>query len=899
MVEALNLGSYYEKMEAAAIVQSLSDLGNTYRDTFLAAGALDALLVALQFQNDLSLPSVILRALASLCHSETVRLQLKAKGGIPKLLGALEFTVGTVQRMPHLTNNDDLLRLATAATSALSILSNSDQSKVVLREYRGINILISALKTFERVEEVQCEACVALSNLALDPASRFAIVKADGVEIICRILQGRPSFKVALPSLRTLAHVSRINESIACFAADAVSSVASAIGPSPDDEANMWACQVLANLSAHAGLRPTLEKTGAVIALCRLIVDKGGQQSRCTGFTLRALASLSSREGGRKAICSSGAVPPATKLLTNLAANGGEPETIACLLRLMSNVCTDGKARESVHEGGGTETILRIAAQQNPVLLKPAMYALSVLCEHPAAQCTICQDATVRQLILSSLSASSEISPIAACIMAKSAKGEHCSAELARPEMLGLLFHTVETGDEKTAMWAANCITNICSRLSSAILEQTPDALVSIISILMKEISLDVMVWMVGALAELSRLEAGASAIVELSGITLMSNFISTSTDGQVVEIAAFVLKNIAKLLGSYREFSTQGAIRPLVHLLRVSQERHDLENTLNVVLCLEEISQDEENGRALRQSGAVPLLIKLLGSQVGSSFMDLESEAAVTLTNIAKQDPGSLNIIRQAGAIPNLLSMLSVASYGINKANIPRSAQSAISCLVAITKDNDTNRKAVLNSSNFYAVESLRKKELALKSKQVTAVVAPLLVALQLPPNWLSLGSDEPTEASLEGSPGSVASPSGGFGNRAKLLERLSSGMELPRGPPGSNNNSFSMGRLESFASDAVGDSPPRLRSIGEHHGNGWHTPAPGRASSDAPRSVDGGAALASFPLPSVEEESSEELVGSSPRDAGPRGSLDGSDDTLETESIPGSLSIFLANER
>eukprot|EP00951_Prasinocladus_malaysianus_P006200 scaffold44016_cov46-Prasinocladus_malaysianus.AAC.2 len=38
----------------------------------------------------------------------------------------------------------------------------------------------------------------------------------------------------------------------------------------------------------------------------------------------------------------------------------------------------------------------------------------------------------------------------------------------------------------------------------------------------------------------------------------------------------------------------------------------------------------------------------------------------------MCSKDPGSLDIIRQAGAIPQLLSMLSVAVYGINPCNIP-----------------------------------------------------------------------------------------------------------------------------------------------------------------------------------------------------------------------------------
>jgi hypothetical protein len=57
--------------------------------------------------------------------------------------------------------------------------------------------------------------------------------------------------------------------------------------------------------------------------------------------------------------------------------------------------------------------------------------------------------------------------------------------------------------------------------------------LVNIMSILVKDTSNDVRVWLEGALAELSQIDDCAAAIVDMSGITLMAQFISASTDGQ------------------------------------------------------------------------------------------------------------------------------------------------------------------------------------------------------------------------------------------------------------------------------------------------------------------------------------------------------------------------------
>jgi hypothetical protein len=86
-------------------------------------------------------------------------------------------------------------------------------------------------------------------------------------------------------------------------------------------------------------------------------------------------------------------------------------------------------------------------------------------------------------------------------------------------------------------------------------------------------------------------------------------------------------------------------------------------------------------------------------------------------------QDPGSLDIIRQAGAVPKLLAMLSIANHGINGYYIPTAVTKAVQCLTAISRDNEANRRAVLNSSNFYAVEALRMRELVTPSFSPSSV--------------------------------------------------------------------------------------------------------------------------------------------------------------------------------
>ena len=55
-------------------------------------------------------------------------------------------------------------------------------------------------------------------------------------------------------------------------------------------------------------------------------------------------------------------------------------------------------------------------------------------------------------------------------------------------------------------------------------------------SILVKPgLDLDVTVWLVGALMEMSRVESAVAAFVEMKGLALTAKFISTSNDGQVI----------------------------------------------------------------------------------------------------------------------------------------------------------------------------------------------------------------------------------------------------------------------------------------------------------------------------------------------------------------------------
>lgn len=68
------------------------------------------------------------------------------------------------------------------------------------------------------------------------------------------------------------------------------------------------------------------------------------------------------------------------------------------------------------------------------------------------------------------------------------------------------------------------------------------DIVANILSILLKSTTIDITVWLLGALAEISKItpasRKGAEMIVEMNGITLMAQFLTTSTDGQAGSFA-------------------------------------------------------------------------------------------------------------------------------------------------------------------------------------------------------------------------------------------------------------------------------------------------------------------------------------------------------------------------
>eukprot|EP00873_Tetraselmis_striata_P017554 jgi/Tetstr1/437818/TSEL_026458.t1 len=738
MVFALRLGTHDERVEAAVVLGGLATLSDGHRMRIMQAGALDALLECTDIFQDFVLPRYALRTLADLSVNESVRQEVKNRGGLPKLVDVARRLVLSIEQMPALLENEQVPLVAQAITAALSAQSNNDSSKVIIREMQGIELLISALKLFTSSEEVQLEVCTALANMSLDPASRAKITGAKGVEAICVVLQDGPPSKVVLSSMRALAHVSRIDQAAESFTAEQIEAVVRCMTDRPDREVNMWAAQVLSNLAAHKPARPLIEKCGGTKALCALLVAGNGTLKRSTSWVVTALSRLVSNAATKITIQKEQAVKPAVWLLGNIMSNMGNA-AIPEVLHLLSAMCAIEACQVEIHDTHGTQLMISLAGSTFPKLMKSALYTLSMLADYPEVRKTISADQSTMTVLFSHMQNNADVCSLAAAIIAKCTKSADCAERLATEEVMSVIFNITTYGlDDKTAAWAANSILNMCVKLGDRLVEKCPGVVVNIMSTLVKDTSNDVRVWLMGALAELSQNDNCASAIVDMSGITLMAQYISTSTDGQCIEMAAKVLRNLAAKGDPRGEFNSQGAIRPMVNLLRLSQENNDLENTRNVVTCMEHLSESPDNGCALRQSGAIPLLVYLLGNQVGAAFVDLESEAAATLAHLAQHDPGSLNIIRQAGAVPKLLAMLSIANHGINAYNIPTAVTKAVECLRAVCEDNDLNRKAVLNSSNFYAVEALRMRELELQSTIISDTVAPLLEALRLNQDWL-----------------------------------------------------------------------------------------------------------------------------------------------------------------
>jgi len=583
------------------MTQALASISDGHRMSLMSAGVLDALLTNVELSSDLMVLNYALKALADMSMNETVRQEVKIKGYLPHLMNVLATVMNAVQQNSNSTPKQAVLDIIHGACAALSAQANNDQSKVAIRESQGIPLLINALRTFPEDEEIQLQVCLALANLSFDPASRFAILTADGIGIICHVLSYRPPAKVVLASMRAVAHVSRVDEALARFDNDDISAVVDNMSDDPEDEKNMWACQALSNLSAGTSGRNQVLKAGAAEALCNLLVKGNGMHKRATNWAAIALSNLSSQESCKVTIEQQKAVKPLMQLLNNIV-HSPKDETLLPLLKLMSSAASLEGVLVTVYECQGAQLMMRIVQSGVPDLLKPGLYGLSVICNHPPAQSLLAKDANVSQMIISLLDGSDDISALAACILAKLAQSEEGAESLAKDHILEQVFRVIELRDkEKAAAWLGNCVSNICRKLGERLLLRSPDVLVNIMSVLLKSSNIDVIVWLEGSLAELSKHVDGVKAIVEMNGITLMAQFISTSTDDQCIEMAGYVLKNLASKEQFAGEFRKQGAIRPLVHLLRVSLEKNDLENTNNVVRCIEHISVNEENATALR----------------------------------------------------------------------------------------------------------------------------------------------------------------------------------------------------------------------------------------------------------------------------------------------------------
>lgn len=112
---------------------------------------------------------------------------------------------------------------------------------------------------------------------------------------------------------------------------------------------------------------------------------------------------------------------------------------------------------------------------------------------------------------------------------------------------------------------------------------------------------------------------------------------------------AYFALKTLAE-----KDPECRNAIVPaLVDLLRKASILHPVAGKWIVKVMEEVADSGAEGASVVVRAGAIPLIVHLLGDS------DVREEAADTLRALAKRDKSACRAIREAGAIPRLLSMV------------------------------------------------------------------------------------------------------------------------------------------------------------------------------------------------------------------------------------------------
>ncbi|KAJ1990516.1 Vacuolar protein 8 [Dimargaris cristalligena] len=260
-------------------------------------------LTRLARSNDIRVQRNATGALLNMTHSSENRQQLVTAGAIPVLVSLLS------------SSDSDVQYYCTTALSNIAVDANS-RKRLSSSEPKLVNSLIHLMDTAS--PKVQCQAALALRNLASDQYYQEAIVRSNGLPSLLRLLQS--------------AIVALIVSAVAC----------------------------IRNISIHPDNEAPIIEAGFLPPLIQLLAFRDNQEIQCHAISaLRNLAASS--DDNKMAIVDAGAIELIRDLVLECSpVVQGEMTAVLAVLSLSEDL------NERILQAGILPVLVQLTSQENP-----------------------------------------------------------------------------------------------------------------------------------------------------------------------------------------------------------------------------------------------------------------------------------------------------------------------------------------------------------------------------------------------------------------------------------------------------------------------------------------------------------------------------------------------------
>lgn len=227
------------------------------KQILVKAGAIKPLLQLAKCQ-DLRVQRNATGAILNLTHLQSNRSELVTRGAIPVLVDVLQ------------VRDPDIQYYAAAALSNMAVNPRHRAMMVAVGYYDVMVQLISLLSSPN--ERVQCQACLALRNLASDSDHQVLIVRLGGLTALQKIIKNSEgeSLTAAVACLRNLS-IHKSNE-VPIIQEDLLPDLCLIVAMTTNSEAQKHAAGTLRNLSAGENIK-VIASSGCVDALADILLS--------------------------------------------------------------------------------------------------------------------------------------------------------------------------------------------------------------------------------------------------------------------------------------------------------------------------------------------------------------------------------------------------------------------------------------------------------------------------------------------------------------------------------------------------------------------------------------------------------------------------------------------------